>query len=408
VTDSVPNSKTDIVVAKRRASAARLLACLVPIGCALAGGNIAAADAAPVAPKLVTTNPTSSHAAPATVVTPSVLGEAEPEDGIIIESYPRFNTFSWGPTTAAVEHPTKHPGYEIQIFAGGECLGAPIATGTSEALEAGGITVGVQADAKTIISAVQVDPAEPEVLSRCSNPLSYWEGNVPPEEEANGGGGSTGGGGGSGGGTEGSSGGTTQTPAGGSVGNATPVTGKPDAPHIHTNSGARANNATPVILGSAQNAASVSVYANENCNGAPIAKGSPGQLSAGFPVTVAPNSTTVFSAMAFGEQHSSCSDPVSYTEDSLAPRTRITMGPGVKTRKRQVTFRFQDITEDPPGTTFRCKVDKKRWRPCSSPFHLNHLKPGRHVLAIRATDLAGNVEPKPVKRRFIVVRRSAS
>jgi hypothetical protein len=94
---------------------------------------------------------------------------------------------------------------------------------------------------------------------------------------------------------------------------------------------------------------------------------------------------------------------VTYTEDSLAPRTRITMGPGVKTRKRKAVFRFTDATADPPGTTFKCKVDKAKWKRCSSPFHLKHLKLGLHSLAIRATDTAGNRERHPVKRRFIVV-----
>ena len=103
-------------------------------------------------------------------------------------------------------------------------------------------------------------------------------------------------------------------------------------------------------------------------------------------------------------QRSACSDTATYTEDSTAPRTRITMGPGVKTRKRKAVFRFKDITEDPPGTTFACKVDKKGWKPCASPFHIKHLKYGKHQVRIRATDLAGNHERKPVKRRFIVVR----
>ena len=111
----------------------------------------------------------------------------------------------------------------------------------------------------------------------------------------------------------------------------------------------------------------------------------------------------IFTAVAIAAQHSGCSEPVSYTEDSTAPRTRITMGPGVKTRKHKAVFRFQDITEDPPGTTFACKVDKAKWKPCNSPFDVKHLKPHHYVVTIRATDLAGNLERKPVKRRFIVV-----
>jgi hypothetical protein len=165
----------------------------------------------------------------------------------------------------------------------------------------------------------------------------------------------------------------------------------------------RANDLTPSVAGSAPGASSVTIYASANCSGSPVAKGTPAQLAAGFQVSVPKNAATTFSAVSIGAQHSACSDPVTYTEDSLAPRTRITMGPGVKTRKRKAVFRFTDITEDPPGTTFKCKVDKAKWKPCVSPFRMKHLKLGHHALKIRATDSAGNRERHPVKRRFIVV-----
>ena len=167
--------------------------------------------------------------------------------------------------------------------------------------------------------------------------------------------------------------------------------------------GERANDLTPSVAGSAPGAVSVVVYSGSNCSGSPIANGTPAELSAGFQVAVPKNSTATFSAVSIGAQHSGCSDPVTYTEDSTAPRTRITMGPGIKTRKHSAIFRFKDVTEDPPGTTFVCKLDKKKWKPCSSPFHLKHLKLGHYLVSIRATDAAGNVERKPVRRRFIVI-----
>jgi hypothetical protein len=120
-------------------------------------------------------------------------------------------------------------------------------------------------------------------------------------------------------------------------------------------------------------------------------------------VPVASNAETAFSAVSVGAQRSSCSSSVTYTEDSTAPHTRVTMGPGVKTRKHAAVFRFKDVTSDPPGTTFVCKVDKQKWKHCASPFHVKHLKLGSHTVRIRATDLAGNVERHPVKRSFKVV-----
>lgn len=389
-----------ISATERRAIAARLSACLVPIALLLSLA-VPNATAAPVAPRLVTTNPGSTEPSPATSLTPAVLGEAEPEDGIIIERFP-IPRLQMSGVTRTVEHPTLHPEYEIQIFDGGNCEGAVVASGTAEALEGSGITVSVTANAETTLSAKQVNPASPSEPSACSNQLPYWEGVL----SSGGGSGSGGGGSSSGTGSEGGGSGSGSS-SGSGISNGTPV-GKPEAPRIHTNPGGRSNNVHPLVVGSAPGADSVAVYANPNCSGTPLATGTPAQLSSGFEVSVAKNAETTFSAVAMGAQHSSCSSPATYTEDSTPPRTRITMGPGIKTRKRQAIFRFKDITEDPPGTTFVCKIDKAKWKSCSSPLHLKHLKLGHHNVAIRATDLAGNVELKPVKRSFIVVGAATS
>ncbi|OJU84161.1 MAG: hypothetical protein BGO11_14910 [Solirubrobacterales bacterium 70-9] len=360
----------------------------------------------------MTTDPPSSEAAAAHLTLPSILGEAEPKEEATNKVAPFFGA-QLSLTTRAVENPTLYPGYEIQIFESSDCSGPVVSHGTAEALEGVGIPVPVAADSVTTFSAKQVSASHEE--SGCSNELTYWEGNFPPP--AGGGGGEAGKGETGGGGTsEGSSGGSSssgssssgKSSSGGSVGEGNPAGPKPAAPTLHLIPGERANSATPSVAGSSPGANAVSVYASGNCSGTPVAKGTPAQLSAGFQVSVTKNSATTFSAVAIGARHSGCSDPVTYTEDSLAPRTRITMAPGVKTRKRKAVFRFTDITEDPPGTTFKCKVDKAKWKPCASPFKIKHLKLGHHTVSIRATDTAGNVERKPVKRSFIVVPPSGA
>jgi hypothetical protein len=409
---------TDVCIAKRRAIAARLLALLFPLAFAF-GVPITSAASAPVAPWLLVTDPVSSQAEPASITSPSVFGEAEPEEGIIRESFPLALDSGLGPVTSSVVKPTTHPNYEIRIFSSPECLvGSMVAQGTAEALEEVGIPVPVEADAMTTLSAIQVDPSNPSELSGCSNALSYWEGNVPAGPPGGAGGGGETPGGESGGenaptsgpspsnGTSSST--TTSSSSAGSSSNAavggnTPAGPKPSPPNLRLTPSARANDMTPLVAGSAPGAEAVVIYDSPNCSGAPVARGPASQLPSGFEVPVAKNSATTFSAIAVAAQHSGCSEAVTYTEDSTAPRTRITMGPGVKTRKHKAVFRFQDITEDPPGTTFACKVDKAKWKPCRSPFDVKHLKPRHYVVAIRATDLAGNVERKPVKRRFIVV-----
>jgi hypothetical protein len=400
--------------AERRAPAARLSAFL--FAAALCWVVVAQASAAPLAPKLDETSPASTAASPAFSTTPSVLGEAEPEE-VIRESMPVGVPSAF--TSSRAAHPTKNANFEIVVFLGSECKGPVIGTGTAGAFESTGISLTVSENTKTVMSAVQFDPAKPGELSACSNALSYWEGSVPPEAgsggngeggsggDGEGGGGSDGGGGGNaggqGGGGSNASNGSTPSIANGGAGGPS----KPQAPHIHTNPGGVSSNTAPFIVGNTPAAETVLIYASEGCRGAPVARGSVDQLQSGFQIQVTPNVITTFSAAAIVGQRSACSDPVAYTEDSTAPRTRITMAPGIKTRKRKAIFRFKDITEDPPGTSFSCKVDKKKWKPCASPFRIKHLKFGHHMVKIRATDLAGNHERKPVKRRFIVIRRKA-
>ncbi|MGH2952771.1 MAG: lysyl oxidase family protein [Solirubrobacterales bacterium] len=88
------------------------------------------------------------------------------------------------------------------------------------------------------------------------------------------------------------------------------------------------------------------------------------------------------------------------TPDIDPPNTKIKRGPKGKTRKRRPKFRFR---ADEPAT-FTCKLDRKRWRPCESPRKFRRRSLGRHKFKVRATDLAGNVERKPAKRRFRIVR----
>ena len=388
--------------------AARLSLCLILV---LAGWSMfgSEARAAPISPKLLGTNPPSTAASPATSTTPLVLGEAEPEDGIVISAVPPQMRGAADLGAVAAGVPTQHPEYEIVVFGEAECVGSPIGRGRADVFEKSGIPVTVAADALTVLSAAQVDPAEPAKLSACSGRLSYWEGNVPVEPEGAGNGGGSGGGGSAGGSSgqqAGGGGNGSGSSSGGAIGPAV-TTGKPVAPRLRLGPAGVANNNSPSVAGSAPGAGSVLLYANGTCSGDPLVKGSASELSAGFTVQVADNSTTNYSAVAVGGKRSDCSSPVTYVEDSTTPVTRVTMGPGVKTRKRKAVLRFADITEGAPGTsTFLCKVDEAKWKPCASPLRLKHLGTRKHAIRIRATDLAGNSERVGAKRIFTVVPAS--
>jgi Tol biopolymer transport system component len=217
---------------------------------------------------------------------------------------------------------------------------------------------------------------------------------------------------------------------------------------------------TPTIVGQADSGALIKVYKTFDCAGEVVAQGTAEELaSPGLTVNtpVAAGSTTSFRATAEVEGIvSSCSSPISYTQEDpppppppdeggggepsggggtggtggtagstsgstgssgggkgsgggtrggftyVTPLPRVTFGPASKTRLRRPTFRFLDVTEQ-PGTHFYCRVDKRRWVQCTSPFKLQKLKLGRHVFSLKAVNAVGTAGASPVKRAFKVV-----
>ena len=94
-------------------------------------------------------------------------------------------------------------------------------------------------------------------------------------------------------------------------------------------------------------------------------------------------------------------DPSGVAVDAGAPPdTSITKRAPDKTEKTKVKFMFSSSKRH---STFECRLDKKRWKPCSSPKKLKRLKKGKHTFQVRAIDAAGNVDPTPARDRFKVV-----
>jgi hypothetical protein len=88
-------------------------------------------------------------------------------------------------------------------------------------------------------------------------------------------------------------------------------------------------------------------------------------------------------------------------EDVTAPTTSLRRAQ-INHASRKATFRF---ASGEPGSTFRCKLDDKKAKPCTSPTTYKKLKPGRHVFRVRARDRAGNLDATPTVKRFKVKRR---
>jgi hypothetical protein len=92
--------------------------------------------------------------------------------------------------------------------------------------------------------------------------------------------------------------------------------------------------------------------------------------------------------------------PPDPTPDTDPPETEITKDAPKRTDEAAVKFRF---VSDEPGSTFDCKLDKKKFKTCDSPQKVRRLDQGRHKFKVRATDPAGNVDASPAKDRFKVV-----
>lgn len=364
-------SKPRASVAEGRAIAARPSLRSISL-VALAMLLLAAPAARAEPPALIGTSPPSPH----TDLFPLVHGNAS---GVIISGLPLVRT-------SAISMAAEDEG-TINLFKNKACEGEPAASGTEFQFDSSGIQLGVDPETTTYISAQRIDSEGP---SGCSNKwLEYVHVKElpPPKEEPP---------------VDPPTDPPAQPPA---IEPAKDTSAPPGAPKLRTIPGGFANDNTPLVTGSAPGAAAVRVFTNPECDGSPVVKGSVGEFEDGLEARVVDNTVIAFYAVSVGPGGASsrCSSPVFYVEDSLTPRTRITMGPASKTRKRKAVFRFKDSTGDAPGTTYFCKFDRKKWRQCRSPLNLRGLKLRGHVLRVKATDPAGNVEAKPATRRFKVV-----
>ena len=135
----------------------------------------------------------------------------------------------------------------------------------------------------------------------------------------------------------------------------------------------------------------------------------PGENSKNVPLTIVDDSTpeaservTVFVSADSGDAAFAwppSSVTVTIAPSDLKPNTTFTKVPRRSTSSPRAKLKFISST---PGSTFKCKVDKKPWKSCSSPLKLKNLKRGTHVVGVRATDPSGLVESSPAVARWSV------
>jgi N-acetylglucosamine-6-sulfatase len=92
----------------------------------------------------------------------------------------------------------------------------------------------------------------------------------------------------------------------------------------------------------------------------------------------------------------------SFTVDTIAPQTKIAKAPKHRTHHRHVKFKLRSSE---PGSTFQCKLNHKRFKPCTSPYKTRSVSLGSHRFKVRAIDPAGNLDPRAASWEFRVLRR---
>ena len=86
----------------------------------------------------------------------------------------------------------------------------------------------------------------------------------------------------------------------------------------------------------------------------------------------------------------------------VAPRASIGKLPA-RTTARRLTIGF---SSDQPGSTFACKLDRRQWSGCRSPFKTPKLALGKHTFRVKAIGPAGQPDATPAKRSFRVIASS--
>jgi len=89
-------------------------------------------------------------------------------------------------------------------------------------------------------------------------------------------------------------------------------------------------------------------------------------------------------------------------DDHGAPQTTLRGKPSKRTRDRTPSFRFGSSEA---GSRFECRLDRKRFRSCRSPFTVRRLAFGPHRFQVRAVGHDGVKDPTPAAYRFKVVPR---
>jgi hypothetical protein len=88
-----------------------------------------------------------------------------------------------------------------------------------------------------------------------------------------------------------------------------------------------------------------------------------------------------------------------WTLDTVAPDTTISTYPANPSNAATGSFTF---SSDEIGAVFQCSLDAAAFAPCPDSYTTPALVNGSHTLAVRALDVAGNVDATPASYTWMV------
>ena len=107
-----------------------------------------------------------------------------------------------------------------------------------------------------------------------------------------------------------------------------------------------------------------------------------------------------FAVQATDAAGNTAANPASYswTIDTAPPTTTLTGQPSADSNTSSAAFTF--ISSE--VGTFQCDLDSGGFAACASPIGYAALTDGNHTFAVRAIDLAGNLDPNPTSYNWVV------
>ncbi|RYZ35696.1 MAG: hypothetical protein EOO71_34500 [Myxococcaceae bacterium] len=174
--------------------------------------------------------------------------------------------------------------------------------------------------------------------------------------------------------------------------------------------GAFLNTQRPTITGTAEAGSTVEVFlaiTTPAVSAGTVTAGADGRWSLTVAADLLDGTTYKVTAKAtdsVGNPPGPASAGRSFTVDVTPPETNLAAtGPSGAVSQTTATFTFTAAAPDTADATFECQLDNApQFTVCTSPKSHTGLGAGAHVFYVRAKDRAGNVDPTPAVRTWLV------